>query len=160
MAGKPVSCETRVMNKIRGFLLVVALFSAGGACAEDAAQTPEQKVLAVDNEYIAAELSRDVGALRRLVDDRFLYNSSSGKTTDKEELIKTVLKMSMVGQNISERTVLIDGDIALVFGTTELHFAEAGKPESKTRLRYTSTYVNRNGQWRMLALQMQQRAPN
>jgi hypothetical protein len=145
---------------MRTLFIAVSLIAAAVAYSEDVAQTPEQKVLAVDNEYIAAELSRDVGALRRLVDDRFVYNSSSGKTTDKEELINTVLKMSMVGQNISERTVLIEGDIALVFGTTELHFAEVGKPESKTRLRYTSTYVNRSGQWRMLALQMQQRAPN
>ena len=30
--------------------------------------------------------------------------------------------------------------------------------ESTSSLRYTSTYVKRAGQWRMLALQMQQRA--
>jgi len=64
----------------------------------------------------------------------------------------------MVGQTLRERSVLIEGDIALVFGTAELRFAVPGKEASVSTLRYTSTYVKRQGQWRMLALQMQQKA--
>jgi hypothetical protein len=54
---------------------------------------------------------------------------------------------------------MIEGNIALVFGTAEIRFASPGKPESISTLRYTATYVSRQGQWRLLALQMQQRAP-
>jgi ketosteroid isomerase-like protein len=67
--------------------------------------------------------------------------------------------MSMVGQTVSERSVLIEDDVALVFGTTELRFADPGEPETASTLRYTSTYVRRGEAWRLLALQMQQRAP-
>ena len=67
--------------------------------------------------------------------------------------------MSMVDQTLKERSVLIEGNFALVFGTAEIRFASPGKPESTSTLRYTATYINRQGQWRMLALQMQQRAP-
>jgi hypothetical protein len=119
----------------------------------------EQRVLAAEDEYVAAEVSRDEAALRRLVDDRFQYNTGRGTTTGKAELIASLLKMNMVGQTIKERSLLIEGNIALVFGTSEIRFANLGKPESISALRYTATYVNRQGQWRMLALQMQQRAP-
>jgi hypothetical protein len=123
-------------------------------------QTEEQRVLAAEDEYVAAEVARDETALRRMVDDRFAFNSSKGTITGREDFIQGVLKLTMVGQTIRERTVLIEGDIALVFGTAELRFADPGKGESVQNLRYTATYVKRDGQWRMLALQMQQRAPN
>lgn len=121
-------------------------------------QTEEQRVLAAEDEYVAAELARDEAALRRLVDDRFTFNTSHGTTTGKDDLIRSVLNMHMVGQKIKERSVLIEGNVALIFGTAELTFANPGKPETTSTLRYTSAFVNRQGQWRMLALQMQQRA--
>jgi ketosteroid isomerase-like protein len=122
-------------------------------------QTDEQRVLSTEDEYIAAEVARDEATLRRMIDDRFAFNSSKGTLTGKEDFIQTVLKLTMVGQTIRERSVLVEGDIALIFGTAELRFADPGKEESAQNLRYTSTYVKRQGQWRMLALQMQQRAP-
>ena len=121
-------------------------------------QTEEERVLAAEDQYVAAELARDEAALRRLVDDRFTFNSSRGTTTGKEELIQSVLGMNMVGQTISERSVLVEGAFAVVFGTTELRFASPGQPDTVSTLRYTSTFVRRDGAWRMLALQMQQRA--
>src|SRR6056297_2628869 len=119
----------------------------------------EARVLAAEDAYVAAELERDEAALRDLVDDRFVFNSSRGTTTAKEAFIQSILGMSMVGQTISERSVLLEDDVALVFGTTELRFADPGEPETVSTLRYTSTYVRRGGAWRLVALQMQQRAP-
>jgi ketosteroid isomerase-like protein len=122
-------------------------------------QTDEQRVLAAEDAYVAAEVARDEAALRRLLDDRFAFNSSKGTTTGKDAFIQTVLGLAMTGQTIRERSVLVEGDVAIVFGTAELRFADPGKEDSVQSLRYTSTYVKRQGQWRMLALQMQQRAP-
>ncbi|MFO1414527.1 MAG: nuclear transport factor 2 family protein [Burkholderiales bacterium] len=118
----------------------------------------EALVLEAEDKYVKAEVARDEAALRDLVDESFRFNTSRGTTTGKEELIQGVLKMSMVGQTIRERSVLIEGNIALVFGTAELQFGGQGKPESTSVLRYTATYVKRSGRWRMLALQMQPRA--
>jgi len=132
---------------------------AQGMTASVPQQSEEQRVLAAEDEYIAAEVARDEAALRRLIDDRFAFNSSKGTITGKEAFVQSMLNLAMVGQQIRERSVLIEGDVALVFGTTELRIADPGKDESVQHLRYTSTYVRRQGQWRMLALQMQQRAP-
>jgi hypothetical protein len=120
-------------------------------------QTEEQIVLALEDEYVIAEVTRDEATLRRLIDERFVFNSSKGTTKGKEELIQSVLNMAMVGQTLRERSVVIEDDIALIFGTTDLRFEVPGKELSVSSLRYTSTYVKRQGQWRMLALQMQKR---
>jgi ketosteroid isomerase-like protein len=117
----------------------------------------EQRVLATEDEYVAAEVARDEAALRRLVDDRFVFNRSNGTTSGKEELIQAVLKMKMTGQTLRERSLLIEGDTALVFATAELRMSSSTGQESVSMLRYTATYVRRNGSWRMLALQMQPR---
>jgi ketosteroid isomerase-like protein len=116
-----------------------------------------QRVLATEDEWVAAEISRDEGALLRVVDDRFVFNANNGKTLDKAQLIKNVLAWRMTGQTVSERTVLVQGDTAVVFGTAELRFASDGKEDTKSLLRYTATYIKRDGQWRALALQMARR---
>ena len=143
--------------------LASCLAAAGASDAEaapdDGHVSEEQRVLAVEDASLAPEISRDEDALRRLVDDRFVFNSSSGMTTGKEELIQALLEMAMKGQDVTERSVLIEGDVALVFGTTELRFASSDGNERVSAQRYTATYVKRNDGWRLLALQMQQRAP-
>jgi len=125
---------------------------------EPVVTSEERRVLAVEDEYVAAEISRDEASLNRLVDDRFALNTNRGAIIGKTELIRRVLAMNMVGQTITERSVLVEGNVALIFGTAELRFARADGPETVSTLRYTSTFVNRDGQWRMLALQMQDRA--
>jgi ketosteroid isomerase-like protein len=113
-----------------------------------------QHVLAVEDEWISAEINRDEATLRRVIDDRFVFNSNNGRTSGKADLIKNVLGWRMTGQTVSERTVLVDGDTAVVFGTTELRSASETQADGRTLLRYTATYVKRGGKWRALALQM------
>jgi ketosteroid isomerase-like protein len=125
-----------------------------GADMSETPSSKEEQALAAEDAYVAAEISRDEDALRRLIDDRFVYNSNDGTTFGKETLVKSVLGMNMVGQTISERSVVVEGDIAIIFGTAEIQFGVPGKDNRISTLRYTSTYVNREGQWRMIALQM------
>lgn len=132
--------------------------SAPPPSADLSANEEAANVLAAEDEYVAAEIDRDEAALRRLVDERFVLNSSNGLTTGREELIQSVLKLNMVGQTLRERAVLVEGDVALVFGTADLRFQSPGGSERVSSMRYTSTYVKREGKWRMLALQMQPRA--
>ncbi len=143
-------------------LLAVGVLTSAGGFAQTMSAPPagseEQRVLAVEDDYVAAEINRDEAALRRIVDDRFVFNRANGTTTGKEELIQAVLGMRMVGQAISERSVLVEGDTAIVFGTAELRLAVPGKEDAISTLRYTATYVKRDRQWRMVALQMQPRA--
>lgn len=149
-------------------IVVLAVAAAVFSSAESIAQqiprattvgAEEQRVLSAEDEYVAAEVTRDEQALRRLVDDKFVQNSPTGTTSGKEELIRGVLNMRMLGQTVRERSVLIEGDLAIIFGTADLRFADPGKEDRVNSLRYTSVYVRRDGQWRMLALHMQRRSP-
>jgi ketosteroid isomerase-like protein len=114
-----------------------------------------QQVLETEDAYVAAEVNRDEAALDRLVDDRFILNSENGTTSGKQHLIKAVLNMNMTDQIISDRSVIIEGNVGIIFGTTELEFQNPGEEPRLSKLRYTSVYVKRNEEWRMLALQMQ-----
>jgi ketosteroid isomerase-like protein len=136
---------------------VVAALSASVASAGTDADTllpVERAVLAAEDVYVAAEIARDEAALHRLVDERFVFNRNDGETLDKARLIEGVMGMKMTGQTLSDRTVLVEGNIGLIFGTAELRFAVEGAEDRKSTLRYTSVYVNRDGEWKFLGLQM------
>ncbi|MDZ7708299.1 MAG: nuclear transport factor 2 family protein [Trueperaceae bacterium] len=125
----------------------------------NASSNDERRVLAAEDDYVAAEVAGDEAALRRIADDRLMFNRSDGTTTGKEALIQAVLGMGMTNQTLRERTLLIEGDTALVFGTTDIRTADVEDRASMTPLRYTATYVQRRGTGCLLALQMQRRVP-
>jgi len=84
--------------------------------------------------------------------------SENGTVLDTQfDLINSILGWNMTGQTITERTVLVEGDTAVVFGTTELRFASEGNEKIKSLSRYTAAYIKRDEQWQMLALQMARR---
>ncbi len=89
-----------------------------------------------------------------MLDDRFLVNSISGKLRDKPTVIADVLGWTMVAQTITDRTVVVDGDTAVLFGTANFRFAVEGKDDEVLAGRYTTTCIRRDGKWRALALQM------
>jgi ketosteroid isomerase-like protein len=123
-----------------------------------AAVSDERAVLAADDAYAAAEVRRDDAALRRLVDDRFQRNHDDGMTSGKEAFVAAVLRLRLVDQVISERSVIMEGPVGIVMATTELHFDQSQGPRPVSRLRYTATYVKRDDTWLMLALHIQGRA--
>jgi len=134
----------------------VAFFSVRTQAEVPAAPalTEEQQVIATESEWVQAEIHRDAAVLGRVLDDRFLVNSSTGKLSDKPTVIADVLGWKMTSQTITDRTVVIDGDTAIVFGTANFRFAVEGQDDEVSAGRYTTTYIKRDGQWRALALQM------
>ena len=140
------------------FLIVLIILSCGKQ-AQDSRESDlalvKDQIIAAEDAYVAAELNRDEKALNMLVDDHFVYNSANGMTTGKKELISAVLNMNMVDQTITERTAIVEDDLGIIFGTAELKFQAPGEESHLSKLRYTSVYVKRGEQWKMLALQMQ-----
>ncbi len=118
------------------------------------ALTDEQQVIATETEWVQAEVQRDAAVLERVLDDRFMVNSSTGKLSDKTTVIADVLSWKMTSQTITDRTVVVDGNTAIVYGTANLRFAAEGEDDEVWAGRYTTTYIRRDGRWRALALQM------
>ena len=147
------------MFQLRACALAVALIAVFGIRAHAdgsaaPAPTDEQQVIATETDWVQAEIHRDAAALDRVLDDRFLVNSSKGPPRDKTSVIADALGWNMVSQMITERTVLVDGDTAIVFGTANFRFAVEGKDDEVSSARYTTAYIRRDGRWRALALQM------
>lgn len=148
-----------LLAAVAAILAVASLVGCAsqGIGAKADQQGEEQRVLAAEDEYVVAEVSCDEAALRRLIDPRFVRILSNGSTYGKEELIQGVLKLRMSRQSLRERLALVEGSFAVVIGTADVWFVQLDKPDTLTTLRYSSTYVQREGQWRMLSLHLQQR---
>jgi ketosteroid isomerase-like protein len=126
--------------------------------ADAEAITDEVAVLAAEDAWIRAEIDGDEVALRQVIDGAFRANSSNGTTGGKEDLVNAVLGFDMTNQEITERSIVVSGDTAVVFGTAELFFATDDGGETSSLLRYTTTWIRRDGQWRAIALHMSPRA--
>jgi hypothetical protein len=158
--------RTLFIGVLAGATLAASLPAMAAEPGADAQMTnspsmsAEQEVLAIEDAWVNAEIQRDEATLRRVLDDRFTFNHGNGTTTGKEEAIAGVLKWNLIGQTITERSVLMDGDTAIIFGTANFVFPAEGTDSGKSAGRYTSVYVRRDGTWRALALHMSARAPN
>jgi thiosulfate sulfurtransferase len=99
----------RFVLAIAGIAVAAGVPHASFAQAEIATSSAEeQQVLAAEDEYVAAEVSRDEATLGRLVDARFVLNSSNGSTSGKEELIHAATRFKVVdnGRCASRRGVV------------------------------------------------------
>jgi hypothetical protein len=116
-----------------------------------------QQVLNMGKEWVAAESKHDEAVLRRILDDKFVATFGGGKKPyDKESFIRAILAGDAdptESQTLTDETVLIDGDTAVVIGTDTLHGIRNGAPYTEVA-RYTGTYIHRHGRWLALAEHM------
>jgi len=139
-------------------IFVVTLISStaisGSSTPDNAPLTDEQQVIAVQQDWIDAEVNHDKAVLERVLDERFVIHTSSGTPASKAEIIESVLQWNLLAQTLSHQTVLVDGDTAIIMGVAHFTVAVEGKDNAQSAARYITTYIKRDGQWRALALQM------
>lgn len=140
-------------------MLTLPVLAVTVVTPETSLSSDELAVIAVEDDWVRAEVDQDEATLRRVIDDQFVFNGNDGQLSGKEDLIEGILGGSMTGQTITERSVMVNGDTATIFGTAELHFAPPGAAESVSLLRYTSVYVKRDGRWRAIAVHMARHTP-
>lgn len=112
-----------------------------------------QQVLDFGREWAAAETKRDAAALDRILDDKFLASFGSDKPYDKAAFIKALTRAEVdptESQTLTDESVIVDGDTAVVVGTDTLQGTKKGTAYTEVA-RYTATYVYRDGRWRALA---------
>ena len=133
---------------------VAILFAAGNTCAGDKSATAdEQALLRLEHEWVEAEARHDSVALQAILDDRFVSTFGAGKPLDKNAFIKEVTAGAVdptESQELSDHTIIVAGDTAVVVETDTLRSATNGQP-STTVYRFTVTYIKRGGHWFALA---------
>ena len=114
----------------------------------------EKQVISLGRQWAAAEDKAGAVTLRSILDDRFNATFESGKTYNKEAYIKAMTGDGGVdatgSQTLTNETVLVDRDTAVVIGTDTARGTDKGKSYTIV-YRYTITYIWRKGRWRALA---------
>jgi len=142
-------------------LLGLALAAGLSICAPASAEgDAKQEVIDRTNQWIAAENKHDAAALRDILDDNFITTYAAGKPGNKESFIKGITRGDVdptQTQDLTDTSVIVDGDTAIIVGTDTFH--SATKPPVAP-LRFTITYVKRQGRWRALAEHIVSIPPN
>ena len=145
----------------RNVFLVAALFATSSSFAAESQESrfpsaaeAEKQVLRLGRQWAAAEDKADPATLRSILDDRFNATFGSGKTYNKEAYIKAMIGDGVVdatgSQTLTDETVLVDRDTAVVIGTDTARGTDKGEAYAIV-YRYTITYIWRKGRWRALA---------
>jgi ketosteroid isomerase-like protein len=123
------------------------------AAAQSSATLPpaaaQRQVLDLEQRWVAAEHRHDAAALGHVLDDKFLATFGTEKPVDKAAFIKSIVSAPVdptESQTLTDRTVIVDGDTAVVVGTD----TETGTKKGATYTvvaRYTATYIRRNERW-------------
>ena len=131
-----------------------AALSANAAAAQGApAADARQQVMKLLHDWVIAEDRHDAAALARILDDKFLATSGAGQPVNKETFIKKLTVGAAdpkQSQSLTDETVIVDGDTAVVIGTDAFHRTDGAEPSGPT-LRYTITFIRRNARWAALA---------
>ena len=127
-------------------LTCLAVAYSAAAQAQDQSPDARQQVMAATRAWIAAENKHDAAALGRILDDKFISTSGAGGPVDKATFIKKITAGAVdptQSQSLTDESVVIERDTAVTVGTDTFH--TASKPPLS--LRYTITYVHRQGRW-------------
>ena len=130
-------------------LVIMALIFSSATLSLAEAQAPadaKQQVMNATEEWIAAENKHDAAALDRILDDNFISTFAANKPRSKADFIKGIVNGPVdptQSQSLTDVSVVVEGDTAVTVGTDTFH--SATKPP--LALRYTITYVRKQGRW-------------
>lgn len=113
----------------------------------------KRQVLDLGKEWVAAEVKHDAATLRRILDDKFVASFGVKKPYDKEGIIKAIVSDDVdptESQTLTDETVIIDNDTAVVVGMDTVRGTDKGTKYTVV-YRYTVTYIRRHEQWLALA---------
>ncbi len=113
-----------------------------------------QKVLELDRKRMSAMAQKDVVALNALLSDDLVYTHSSARLDTKQSLIGAMQSGATVYSAVEPADVKAQdcGDAVVLTGSARIIVAVNGKPNAFS-VRFTDVYVNRGGQWQMVAWQ-------
>ena len=137
-------------------LAITAPFIAGNARAADKPSTVDEKALRkLERDWVDAENRHDARALQAILGEKFIATFGAGKPLGKDAFIKQFTSGPAdptITQDLSDETIIVVGDTAVIVGTDTVHKLKDGLP-SVTAYRLTVTYIRRGGHWIALAEQ-------
>ena len=133
-------------------MLCVTVAAADQHPASNKQNSEEQRVLAVEQSWIKAEVEHDQATLMRILDVSFVATFGPRKPIDKATFIAEAMRFTFASQKVTHDVVHVDGDTAVVVGT-DTAFSSDSTQKAMT-FRYTTMYLKRHGKWVAIAEQM------
>ncbi|MEN9382626.1 MAG: hypothetical protein RI940_1509 [Bacteroidota bacterium] len=135
--------------------IIVLLFVLVGCFQFAKAQ--DKKIVAVQNSInrlTDAMISGDRAALNESVSDSLSYGHSGGHVEGKEEFVEKLAsgKSDFVSINLSEQSISINGNTAIVRHNLDAQTNDGGKPAT-VKLKVLLVFTKEHGDWKLLARQ-------
>ena len=113
-----------------------------------------QEIIALDKRRMEAMCRQDVATLEAVLADDLVYTHSSARLDTKRSLIDGMASGTAVYSSIEPSDVKAQdfGDTVVLTGAARIQVTANGKPLN-FGVRFTDVYVNKNGQWQMVAWQ-------
>jgi ketosteroid isomerase-like protein len=113
-----------------------------------------QKIIALDKQRMDAMCHKDISTLNALLADDLVYTHSSARLDTKKSLIGSMESGTTVYTAIEPSDVKAQdlGDAVVLTGAARIHVTSNGNPIN-FGVRFTDVYVNKGGQWQMVAWQ-------
>ncbi|MGZ3562493.1 MAG: nuclear transport factor 2 family protein [Vulcanimicrobiaceae bacterium] len=138
-------------NFLTATALLVACLSPLAAMAGDLHE--DAAVLAVEQQWIAANKTHDTGALERILADDFLDTSNTGTLRTKADLLKSPAAPPPANEQFSNWSVRVFGDTAIVTGLNTVSGTTPQGQSYTARVRFTDVFQKQQGTWRAIGAQ-------
>jgi hypothetical protein len=153
----PASKETS-MRKL-ALVLTAALAFLAMAQPAFAAHPGEKAVLAALDTWKQAMLKQDRAELEKIFHPELSYGYPSALVHTKAEAIQHIVEgAGWEDIELSETTVRLQGNVAIVNGKTEMHQRNKGQPTTISRLIVLTVWVKGAKGWQMIGRQAVRRA--
>lgn len=108
----------------------------------------------MEEELAQAFTTKDPEPLHRILDDEFIHTNAIGRVKTKQQTIskfhEQLSEMSFFSVSNGDVHIRMYGDAAVVTGTQVQH-ATKNDQLIYVKLRYTSMYAKREGEWKLVA---------
>jgi ketosteroid isomerase-like protein len=113
-----------------------------------------QKIIELDRKRMDAMSKKDIATLNALLSDDLVYTHSSARLDTKQSLIGAMEAGTTVYTAVEPSDVKAQdfGDAVVLTGAARISVTANGNPIN-FGVRFTDVYVNKGGQWQMVAWQ-------
>ncbi|MGA9868499.1 MAG: nuclear transport factor 2 family protein [Acetobacteraceae bacterium] len=113
-----------------------------------------QKIIDLDRQRMKAMAEKDIAKLNALLSDELVYTHSSARLDTKQSLMGAMQSGATEYAAVEPSDVKAAdfGDAVVLTGAARIRVTSHGKPNAFS-VRFTDVYVNKGGQWQMVAWQ-------
>ena len=113
-----------------------------------------QKIIDLDKKRMHAMAQKDIATLNALLSDDLIYTHSTARLDTKQSLIRAMESGATVYTAIEPSDVKAQdcGDAVVLTGAARIRVTANGNPIN-FGVRFTDVYINKGGQWQMVAWQ-------